>query len=503
LNIYSSSFKYIILLFCRLITVIFGLVFVPIYVKLLGAESFGLVAFFTTLTASLAILDMGLGTAISRQISVLNSQPNNKQSIIDLVYSVEIIYWVISLVIGIAIISLSSIIAKDWLIANTLPTNTIYKSIVLMGCVFAFSFPLSIYTGVLNSLEFQISNAIILLITTILRTLGVIFVLNYISPTIEIFFIWQLFISICTIFSIRIYLWSLLNKSNAKTKPKFSKIQLQNIYHFAAGMAGISFITFFLSQFDKIIVSKYLTLDYVGYYGLAFTVGGAITQVITPLYPIVFPRFSALITNNRQEELIELYHKCCKWISIIVMPIGLTMILFSKDILLLWTHNEKLSSITSPILQIITAGTICNSLIWVPYWYQLAKGITKFTLYQNLIASIILIPLLFWWVNAYGALGASYVWLAVNAGYVVFSIPIFHTKYMKGQLKIWYLNDNLYSIIISSFIVSLLKYFQLKYVSVLNIFNFGILLLIAVILYSFLIPEIRKTFFKSKIWRIV
>mgnify|MGYP001572637190 FL=1 len=51
-----------------------------------------------------------------------------------------------------------------------------------------------------------------------------------------------------------------------------------------------------LTQLDKVILSKMLTLKTFGYYILAGVVGNGLSGVlITPMFNTIFPRFSALV----------------------------------------------------------------------------------------------------------------------------------------------------------------------------------------------------------------
>jgi O-antigen/teichoic acid export membrane protein len=236
-------------------------------------------------------------------------------------------------------------------------------------------------------------------------------------------------------------------------------------------------------------------LDYVAYYNLAFIVAGVITQLISPLQPVLFPKFSTLAAQDKQQELIALYHKGCRWVAIIVFPIGFTLIFFAKEILLLWTKNPVLTENTAPILKIFAGGSICNSLMWMPYFLMLAKGNTRFTIYQNTIASIVLVPLLFWWTDRYGAFGASLVWLCVNAGYIVFSLPLFHHFFLKGELLNWIIKDTGRPFLASASLVLIVKFIQLKFMTVpINFLFFGVLMGVAGIAYLLMIPELKNIY---------
>ena len=134
------------MLFSRIVTALVGIVFVPIYVKMIGAESYGLVAFYGTLAGALVVLDLGLSTAISRQVAILKTRKGSEKEMNDLVFSVEIIYWIIAICVGLLIIALANLIAVYWVNAKDLPVHIIRNTVMLMGAVFAFQFPASIYS---------------------------------------------------------------------------------------------------------------------------------------------------------------------------------------------------------------------------------------------------------------------------------------------------------------------------------------------------------------------
>ena len=138
-------------------------------------------------------------------------------------------------------------------------------------------------------------------------------------------------------------------------------------------------------------------------------------------------------------------------------------------------------------------GTILNSLAWIPYWYLLAKGITKFTLYQNILIAIISIPLLVFLTTKYNILGASYVWFFINFVSICIGIPIFHFLYFKGEFINWIKNDIIIPLIISLSLLVVGKYFILLFsINLFNVNSLIIYFLINIIIYTLLIPDTRK-----------
>jgi len=444
-----------------------SIILIPQYIKYLGIESYGLVGFFGILISSMAVLDLGLSTTLNRELAKYRSENRNPADVRNLTFSLECIYWSMGLLICLLVMSLSALIADHWIKVEHLPVSTVRQSVMLMGAVVAFQWPISLYSGGLTGLEKQILNNGITVVMTTIRAVGVIIILKYFSATIQTFFLWQAAISFLYVVIMRWSLWKVMPAY--PLKPTFSKEQIKTIWRFAAGMTLISLVTFFLAQIDKIVLSKILPLSQFGYYTLAFTIATSITLVVSPVSITFFPRFTSLVISGQQQELTRLYHQSCKLIAIFIFPICFVLIFFARDILRIWTHNSTTTDNTYLMTQVLIAGSILNSLMVMPYNLLIANSWTKFTIYQNSIAAIILVPMLFLLTRYYGALGAAIVWVIVNAGYVLISQPLMHQKLLKNELWRWYWNDTFLPMIPPLLIVSLIKFSLHKFLPYLQI----------------------------------
>ena len=81
-----------------------SIIFVPLYIKYMGVESYGLIGVSTIVFAWLFILDMGMSSTISREMARFSGNAHNNKSILDLLKSFEIISF------GAAIIVIFSIL---------------------------------------------------------------------------------------------------------------------------------------------------------------------------------------------------------------------------------------------------------------------------------------------------------------------------------------------------------------------------------------------------------
>jgi len=161
-----------------------------------------------------------------------------------------------------------------------------------------------------------------------LRGLGAVLVLWLISPTIQAFFVWQIFASMVHTSLTAGFLWRSLPKSGHRSH--FQKELLFRIWRFAAGMTGISVTTIVLTQTDKIILSKILPIEMFGYYTLATVVAHALYYFIEPVFSALFPRFSQLVGINDQAGLKELYHKSCQFMSVMILPVAIVVSFFPQ-----------------------------------------------------------------------------------------------------------------------------------------------------------------------------
>jgi O-antigen/teichoic acid export membrane protein len=420
-------------------TVLMSLAFVPLYIKFLGIEAYGLIGFFVTLQAVFGLLEFGLSTTLNRELARYSALPERGQEMRDLVRTLEIIYWAIAILISVTVISLAPFIADYWIKAENLSVETVQQSVVLLGIVIAFRWPLGFYSGGLMGLQRQALYNVLNSGLATLRGVGAVLVLWLISSTISAFFIWQAFISLFSTALIALTLWHSLPKG--KRMARFDKQLLYSIWHFAAGMTAISAITLFLTQLDKILLSTLLPLKMFGYYTLASVVAAALYHLIGPIFSALFPKFSQLVALNDTEGLTALYHRACQLMSVVILPVVLVLAMFSYQVMLLWIGDPITAENTYWLVSLLIIGNALNGLMTLPYGLQLAYGWTKLAFYTNVVAVLLLVPMLIVMVHYYGGLGAAIVWVTLNTGYVLISFQIMHSRLLKGEQWRWYRED--------------------------------------------------------------
>lgn len=421
----------------------------PLYVRILGIEAYGLMGFYLSLQAFFLVLDMGLSSTLNRELAISTDIDHGPAYKRDLVRTLEWLYWPMGAVIAIVVLLMSEPVAIHWLNPVKYGTAETARAIALMGLSTALQWPTALYSGGLRGLERQVSLNAMSSAFAVLRTFGSLSILLYVSPTLESFLWWQIGSAALQTALYRHALWKALPAS--PQPPDFRIGILHRIHRFTLGMAGIAVLSFLLMQSDRIILSTILPLDMFGYYTVAGTVAGALAIMIGPFFNALFPRYSALVGSGEIRQLSDLYHQSNQYVAVAVASVASVLAFFSTDVLMLWTQNSILAERSGDILSILVIGTGLNGIMHLPYALQLSYGWTRLALYQNIVAVAFVVPATWWAAHHYGGVGAALVWLGLNAGYIAIGIPIMHRRLLPEAMKRWYIEDILPPILASVF----------------------------------------------------
>ena len=416
-----------------------GLVFVPLYIKFMGIESYGLIGIFSTLQITLGLLDLGLGSTLTRGMARLSALPDKEQEMRNLIRTLETIYWSVAVIVGISVVATSPFIAHHWVKAGELSPGTVEQALFIMGFLMVFQMPIGFYSGGLLGLQKQVLLNVINVCMSTLRGGGAVLVLWLVSPTIQAFFLWQIAVSVLHAFTMALSLWRSVPPSAERSA--FEKRLVRESWRFAAGMSGISVFSTILTQLDKVILSKVLSLEMFGYYMLASVVAGSLARLFTPVFFSIYPRFIQLASLNDLDGLARLYHKCSQFMAVLILPVAVIVALYSYDLILLWTQNQETAERTHLLVSILISGTAINGIMNPPYALQLAFGWTKLSFFKTLVAVILVVPLIIYMTGRYGAAGAAVSWLVLNVGMLLVEIPIMHRRLLRKEQWRWYFQD--------------------------------------------------------------
>jgi O-antigen/teichoic acid export membrane protein len=416
-----------------------NIAFIPVYVRYLGVEAYGLIGVFALLQAWSTLLDAGLRPALGREMVRYSAGTRDIQSTRNLLRSVEVLASGVAIAIaGIGVLACGQL-ARAWLSNTTMPEPVIARSLALMSVVLGLRFIESIYISVLVGLQKQVLESGLTAAVATVRGLGAILALMWVSPNITVFFGWQVLLSVVSVGFYAVAVHTSLPK--AAVRAVFSKLELRQVAHFAAGMTGITCLALLLTQIDKVLLSRMLSLKDFGYYVLAGTMAAALNSLLIPVTAAFYPVFTELATLRDFHRMKATYHRGCQLVSVVVGSAAVILIVFSYDVVLLWTHDGGLAARVNLMMRILTFGSLLNMLISMPYNLQVAHGWTSLSLWINSAAVCLLLPALLVVVPRFGVLGASWVWVALNVGLLAANTYAMHRRILSGEMGHWYAYD--------------------------------------------------------------
>lgn len=420
-------------------SVFMSLIFIPTYINYLGIEAYALIGLFAIMQTWLSLLDMGMTPALSREMARFTAGAHTPQSIRDLLRSLEIITLIFAILIGLILSWRSGWLASHWLRVDNLSLSVVEESLIISTIVISLRLCEGLYRSALIGLQQQVWYNIVNAIIVTIRHGGAVLVLAYISSTIQTFFIWQGIISLIVLILFVIKLYHLLPYGNHRSR--FSYGAVKGIWRFAGGAVGINLLGVLLTQIDKVLLTRLLTLDWYGYYTLAAIVAGGLYLMVGPITQSIYPRLVQLHTRNNAYGLSHVYHLGSQLVTVVIAPPAAILFLYSEGFIFVWAGNPDLAINVASILSPLVLGSFLHCLILMPYNCQLSSGWTSLTFKTNLFGVLILVPAIFWLVPEYGAIGAAWIWVVFNIGYMIITAQLMHRYMLIEEKWNWYLMD--------------------------------------------------------------
>ncbi len=417
-----------------------ALAFVPIYLRELGVEAYGLIGVYASLQAWLALIDMGLRPTLVREMARFTGGQRDIGSIRDVLRTAEIVASVLCGVAALGLWAASGWLALHWLNVETLTLESAAHALAIMGFVAALQVMEGLYGGSIAGLEHQVTQNVVMSAMATLRGAGGALVVMFVAPDITAFFQWQLGVAALGTVLTGVVLYRLLPR--AERAGRFSMDAIREVGHYAGGMAVITLLVLLLTQVDKVLLASLLPLGSLAQYMLASVVASALFYLYGPVIAAFYPRFAALADMPaRYDELRANYHLGAQLVTVLAGSAGAVLSAFAEPLLRLWTGDAALAREVGPMLALLAIGALLNGLMAVPYHLQLAHGWTRLTILVNSVAVCVLVTALFILVPHFGATAAALIFLILNTGYVTVGVWMMHRRLLPMDKWGWYLDD--------------------------------------------------------------
>ena len=437
----------------KLWTIISVYIFIPVYVHILGIDSYGLIAFNSIVLSLLFFADAGLTASFAREAA-------NKvqgQELLDLLISIERVLAVILVAIGGGFIILAPAIADGWLdTANELNSDVVVESLRIMPCAIIPQIMISLYVGGLMGLQRQISANLISITSNVIRS-GLVIIPIYLIPDARVFFLWQAAASFFVMLVMRSMLCTCIRKdkvwANIPISARcgvFKIAAIRKIKRYSMGMFGMSVIAGVNTQLDKLVVSKMLTLDIFANYSLV-SILGQIPYILTlPIATALFPRLANLLSKNNEMEVSKVFRESTYYIALIGAIAGVGVALFIKDLIKIWLAGDIYDSNIVIAARLLAIGGVFLALQLSVFQLSLANGHNKTNVHMGFGILLISVPMQVFLTYEYGVVGAAIPWLLMNAFAFIYLGIKLNKKFQSSTLREYFILDTIAPVLIAS-----------------------------------------------------
>jgi O-antigen/teichoic acid export membrane protein len=418
---------------------VIGIIMLPVYLRHMGAEAYGLVGFFTMLQAWFQLLDLGLTPTLSRELSRYRAGIMDETQTATLVRVTEWFFGGLGVVGALAVGLAAGWIARDWLKPQHLSVGEMQLCVVLMAGMIAPRWLVGLYRGGLAGLEQMVSLNVAGIALATLRFVGVLAVLLLWTTRPSGFFAYQLGVAFVELAVIRMLFYRAFSMRTAAVRPRFQT--LRSVLGVAGSMAFLAGLWVVISQTDKLVLSWILSLQSYGFFVVAVTLAGGISLLAGPMTQALQPRFAVLFAQGEQAALVKLYRTATQMTTAVVFAIAGVLACFAEPVLRAWTGSVVTAREAARILPLYALGNAVATLLVLAFLVQFAFGKLRWHVLGNCLFSLIWIPGVYLAARQAGAVGAGWVWLGGNLAYLCFWLPYVHRRLLPGLWRRWLLGD--------------------------------------------------------------
>ena len=436
--------NFMVNLAARVWAAVLQLLFVPVYIRLLGPEAYGLIGLYGSLVVALGFLDQAVSPALIREFARMSGDPARTRDMRDLLRTLEVITAAVGVAIGAAVFLLAPVIATVWLKYQTLPQDHVVLAARLMGLGLASQWPSLLYSGGYIGLARQGTLAWLRIAGLTTQWAGAALALWALGARVEVFFAWQVLSMALLSVMLGAGLWRLL--PDPSHRPHAGLASVRGVWRYAAGTFLIGLSASVLTQADKLIVSSAVPLGQFAAYSLSFMVGMLVSNFVAgPMTAALLPHFARLGRPGNERQLALEYHRWSQVLMVALLPVCGVLILFARPLLEAWlAGRQEVVTQMVPLIPWVVLGTLFNVVAVLPFILQLAAGRTRLAVVMNVVAVLVIVPVLWIGVPRLGPIVGAWCWFAVNLAYYLLYAPLVHRRLLRGEIAGWWLRDTLF-----------------------------------------------------------
>jgi O-antigen/teichoic acid export membrane protein len=390
---------------------------VPILIRNLGADRFGVISLAWVVEGQFSLFDMGLSRALVKLVAEKLGMSRHEE--IPPLFWASVLLMFLCGLVGAVVLALVSpaLVFKVLKVPAQIRSETL-SSFYLV----ALSLPVVISSaGLRGFLEghqrFDLLSSVRIPIS----------LFSYLAPLLVLPFSKQLQPVIAILVAARFMAWIthlvLCFKVEPELRHKFSfrGAPIGRLFRFGGWMTVTNIVSPIMVNLDRFFIGALISMTAVTYYATPYEAATKLWIFPSALSGVLFPAFSTALVQNRKRAAL-LFERGIKCTFLALFPAVLLCLVFAHFALHLWLGALFAQKCTA-VLQLLAFGVFVNSLAQVAFWQIQGAGRPDLTARVHLVELPFYLGVFYLLTTHYGIVGAAIAWVLRTSidGMVVFA----------------------------------------------------------------------------------
>ncbi len=406
-----------------------ALALIPLQVRVLGVESYGVLALLASIQVLLSIFDLGFSPAITWYVARHSEDAQVSRSALAAALPP---YAIAGLVLGALIGVGAPFIAAQLLHLRDLSSDIAVLAMRLGGLAVALRWPVSLLSGFLAGAgRFDLLNAAKTAHAAISFS-GMVLVLVAFG-TLPAVAAWM---AVAALVEFGLFATFVIRVSGGVARPTSSARWLRELWRYGRGVAVIGALSLVLTQSDRVFLARLVSAAQLGEYATAYNLVFGLTLIQLFVSSALYPSFSADFAATNHARIRSRYRDATQAVLFLYgIPLGIFVIFGESTLGIVLTPDA--ASRTAVVLACLAIGFMLNAAAALPYSLTLSGGLLRPPIAVNALNVVWYLPLLWIAIGLYGPAGGAAAWSVLNASYLVTLIPIIHRRLLHESPLVW------------------------------------------------------------------
>ncbi len=394
-NLLGNGAPMLVALFC-----------IPILIRGLGKERFGILTLAWALIGYASLFDLGLGRALTQLVAKKLGAGEEKE-IPSLAWTSLLLMMLLGFAGTACILLISPWLAGSGLNVPVALQRETLQSFRLLGLSIPFVITTAGLRGLLEAHQrFGLINALRI-------PMGV---FTFAGPLLVLPFSKSLVAVVGALVAGRIAAWAAHLLVCLRVLPElrrtiaWERSAVGPLLRFGGWMTVTNVVGPLMITLDRFLIGALASMAAVAYYATPYEVVTKFLLLPSALMGVMFPAFSTGFARDPDRTAL-LFERSAKSLFLVLFPIMLCTVALAQDGLKLWLGPEFAQQ-SFRVLQILAVGVFVNSLAYVPFAFLQGAGRPDLTATLHLVELPLYLGLLWWLVSARGIEGAAIAWTA-------------------------------------------------------------------------------------------